>query len=954
MRFLFRLRAIVLVATKRLFAQPLLTLATTIGLTVAAALILTVPIYAESMAFRTLQQRLTQRSNQSNRPPFSFMFSYIGSWVDPINIEDIDAVDGYLREQGGPDLGLETQLFIRHLETENFRLYPGSETIYEETSTIDYVTLGTTENIENYIELVEGVLPAASDPAPDSIIDVMIKEDFATEVGIQLDEIYQGFNWRVDASDSQQRLLFRIVGIWRAIDPTNPYWFYAPRVFNDIFLVPYETYVNRISPYRETEVNLGVWYLVSDGGGINTSRVDELVTRHDEVERQVDMLLPSTFVQLTPIDQLKPYQRSVRVLTLLLTIFSVPIVTLLMVFVVMVIGLSVEQRRNETAVLRSRGASPFQIVGLAVIEGFLLGSISLIIGMGAATFITRLLGSARSFMDFSGATEFRVSIPPNIILTIGIVLLFAILIHLIPTISASRHTIVTYKQERARVMKRPFWQRFGLDVLLMALVIYFYYQLVQQGNLFLDQSGGSTALEDAYNNPFMFLLPSATIFAFTLMVLRFFPMLMRFISWILQFTNSVGMLIITRQLERTPGYYYLPSILLVCTIGLGTFTASFARTIDRYLYEQQFYRHAADVAIRVLSHPDAGGSPFSSGGEEEANPVYMHISEFNTIPHIEGATRVGEYGVTARLNSGNVSGLLIGLDRAEFAPVSFWREDFADDRLGTLLNAMAIQNDTVLVSQEFMDKKSLQVGDFLRLDLRVSGAVIPLSLQIVGAIDYFPRWYAEDDGPLFVANLDYVFEQAGFELRHMILARVDSEFDKDDFRMEIVNRGAAGAIIQEPFPMISRIQAQPERQGLFGLLSVGFIASSLVTVLGFFLYTLFSYQRRYVELGILRAIGLSKTSMMFSVAWELSLLIVIGLSLGIGLGLLVSKLYIPYLQFSTTRDSLVPPYVVVVAWAEIAQIIALFFATFVVILAVLLVILRRMRIFQAVKLGEAV
>ena len=112
--------------------------------------------------------------------------------------------------------------------------------------------------------------------------------------------------------------------------------------------------------------------------------------------------------------------------------------------------------------------------------------------------------------------------------------------------------------------------------------------------------------------------------------------------------------------------------------------------------------------------------------------------------------------------------------------------------------------------------------------------------------------------------------------------------------------------------------------------------------------------RRITELGILRAVGLSKNTMMISVAWELGLLIISGLGLGIVLGLTVSGMYIPYLQFSTDRSPLVPPYVVEIAWSEIAQITGLFLVTFVAILIVLLVVLRRMRIFEAVKLGESV
>ena len=124
-------------------------------------------------------------------------------------------------------------------------------------------------------------------------------------------------------------------------------------------------------------------------------------------------------------------------------------------------------------------------------------------------------------------------------------------------------------------------------------------------------------------------------------------------------------------------------------------------------------------------------------------------------------------------------------------------------------------------------------------------------------------------------------------------------------------------------------------------------------MVGFLLYTVFSYRRRYVELGILRAIGLSQTSMMLSVAWELGLLIVVGLLLGIGIGLAVSILYIPYMQFVSSLEGIVPPYVITMAWTEIAQILALFLGAFLLIMVILLLILRRMRIFQAVKLGES-
>ena len=355
--------------------------------------------------------------------------------------------------------------------------------------------------------------------------------------------------------------------------------------------------------------------------------------------------------------------------------------------------------------------------------------------------------------------------------------------------------------------------------------------------------------------------------------------------------------------------------------------------------------------MRVFSQNPSG---IPGGGGSDAPPAYMHISEFTSMPHVEGATRIGEYTAKARLTSGSVDGRFVGIDRADLGPVIFWRPDFAPIRLGYLTNALALQPDAVVVSRPFMEERALDIGDLLEVEIRSAGEVYTINLQIVGALDYFPRWYPEDDGALFLGNLDYLFEQAQLELAHRVIARIGPGFEESQFVRALFDRGAAGVLVEEPGAKIDREQSRPERQGLFGLLSIGFITSSIATMIGFLLYTVFSYRRRYVELGILRAIGLSQRSMILSVAWELGLLIVMGLAIGLGIGLVVSVLYIPFMQFVSSLEGTAPPYVVTMAWSEIAQIVALFLATFVLIMGILLVILRRMRIFQAVKLGETI
>jgi putative ABC transport system permease protein len=89
-------------------------------------------------------------------------------------------------------------------------------------------------------------------------------------------------------------------------------------------------------------------------------------------------------------------------------------------------------------------------------------------------------------------------------------------------------------------------------------------------------------------------------------------------------------------------------------------------------------------------------------------------------------------------------------------------------------------------------------------------------------------------------------------------------------------------------------------------------------------------------------------------AWELIFLILLGLGAGTALGALMSEIYIPYLQVGTDAAALTPPFQVQIAWPAIMRIYALFGILFFVALTVLAVLLLRMKIFQAIKLGETV
>jgi putative ABC transport system permease protein len=255
-----------------------------------------------------------------------------------------------------------------------------------------------------------------------------------------------------------------------------------------------------------------------------------------------------------------------------------------------------------------------------------------------------------------------------------------------------------------------------------------------------------------------------------------------------------------------------------------------------------------------------------------------------------------------------------------------------------------------------MSDNAFVVGDSFQVESQVMDQRVEMTVEIVGVVDRFPTWYPQDDDgrkvSLMVGNLDYLFEQAGGTYPYDVWLRISPDAAYENIVRDANSRGLGVLKWDAPLIKVAREQHQPERQGLFGVLSVGFLAAIFLTVLGFFLYSFFSFRRRFVELGVLRAIGLSSLQMTRFLAWELLFLIFTGITAGTGLGIAVSNLFIPYLQVGDGLMAQYPPFLVEISWEPLIPIYLLYGVLFLAALGVLVFLLMRMRIFEAVKLGE--
>ena len=87
-------------------------------------------------------------------------------------------------------------------------------------------------------------------------------------------------------------------------------------------------------------------------------------------------------------------------------------------------------------------------------------------------------------------------------------------------------------------------------------------------------------------------------------------------------------------------------------------------------------------------------------------------------------------------------------------------------------------------------------------------------------------------------------------------------------------------------------------------------------------------------------------------ALELIFTLGVGVALGIGLGIGTADIFLPFLQFRTSDLSSAPPFILIMNRRDINLILIVIAGLFVTAIAGLSVVLSRMKIHQAIKLGE--
>jgi putative ABC transport system permease protein len=922
---------------KRFRAQCVLGLLSLAGVALTVGVITSIPVFSDSVGFQILKIELERYAFGNLAPPLALRYYRVPSAPEVMSVQQALDTGAWLGQMTAREVGLPIARVYTQIGSHALTIRaPEGDPRYKSRD-LRQIRINCVPGAETHVRVLEGEPLAAADDA--ALLYIWVRPDFLDRLGLGVGEEMELFNF--NAVQPEVPLRFRVAGTWEANEPYGPFWYRDPHdLMAEEFLTSVGAFGRFVAPYMPQQTDFSYWYYVLDMDRLRFDDVDRYVRGVQLAQTRAESTISSLRVDRSPIEPLLDVQVRTRVLKRLLYGFSLPIIALLLFFSGTISAITVRYQQRETAILMSRGASRVQVLLLSLGEGLFQIALGLPLGLLACLGLARVMGLNSSFLAFdrpplplaTQALDWR---------TTALALFIALLARLIPTMRATRQTIVSHGRERARATAGNTAIMLTLNLVLIAVTYYAHFQLKSRGTL------GMVSLDpqsETMRDPLIFIAPALFILTSGWLLSQVFPLLLRIPDALGGLLPGVSVYMGLRNLARHSGAYTAPLFLLTICLCLGSFEASIAKSADTWLVDRLQYQVGADYTFAQAVETEGDQAGLGSMA------WLLPPSEYERLPRVEAAARVGIY--TAIPTIGQMPRMrIMGVDRLDFSRVVYWRADYAAEPLGALLNKLGAQPDGILVTRKFLDRAGLGVGDRVTMDIILGEGIVRLPFVIVGTFDHFPTMY-EDKSSVAVANLETIFEGIGGVDPHSIWLRTAPDIDPGQLREQIRAMRVVAANELDSRSLILEDSARLERVGIFGNLSAGFLAGTLVAWLGLLIHTFASLAGRIRIFTITRAIGMSTRQVLAIVSLEYLIVTLYGVLGGAAAGVATSLIFVRYFQFTENPSIQMPPFVPEIALTQIGWIIGAYLAVLLIAEGVVLARAIRSKIFQALRMGD--
>ncbi|MFW9891756.1 MAG: FtsX-like permease family protein [Candidatus Thorarchaeota archaeon] len=566
------------------------------------------------------------------------------------------------------------------------------------------------DTFPGYITLEEGSFPTANG-SQIAILDAMAN-DYGFDVGDVL-------NFTADWNDEFE--LIEIIGIYSQGEAREYDYYYgyyetiAIVVPSIITYAEYQVYID-IDRSRLTAFNAGGSLAYAQG-------IDQAIRELDPLYSPANPWRSTFSVRNYVTRGIFSYMNWVSITRMTQLFRSVAIILLILMVTFLAIRHNVNERRYESGVLYSRGASMGDLDKIVNREVLVLSILSCVLGILIGAGISRIALGATGFFQF----DFGLMVSEPFLVSIESLIMSAIVGIALPILALGSYRIV-YSTKKSvdegqgrlsKVVKGLNFVKWDVLVVIIAGLL-----------LMALFSGG----QEAMNNPFMgMILPVVPLPLFlgvaSLSIKGLRAGASRISRFMVRIVGQVPAAVGIRRIGKSASSGGAAAMVLVLAICLSWNSA----IVDASLPITKTYQAQLSV-----------GADITFGLDSEKIGLWDNFT-LNVTSHesVVGATYVSETGFYLSSGYGGYNTFL-AVDAREYSKIGYHYlgERLNDSEMASLMESLASVLDGAIISQDIADEYDLEVGDIMRASDIDEEAVI-FTFRIIGIVQSLPEMPAE-------------------------------------------------------------------------------------------------------------------------------------------------------------------------------------------------------------------
>jgi putative ABC transport system permease protein len=918
----------------KLLKNKMLFLALILSVTLCMASACVLPMFNDALQGRMLLFSFNDNTQTSGQ--YANLYSYVLNPADQAGLTKYKALieNNYIRQYNQP-----VAYFNRIYTTDNF---DAADITYlpHNTQTQQFAFM-TMNDYKNNISLIAGRLPSDT-PDADGSLEVMLSSDTAVQSGITV-----GRRFKVSGGSP---FTFRVVGLFNPVIGGASSFTDSSDV--DFIAVCSSAEFERRFVTRSFAVSSATWDYFLDFTHLRISDLTSTVNTYNRQMNALEKINGAPAIIYSGIDTINYFLKNEQSYFLMFTIYLIPMFFILLLCIFFISKMIVDTDKNEISVLQSRGASFKVLSRIYLLQSTLIAVIPLIAAPFLAMLICKGLGYTTGFLEFGKNIPLTVSVSPLVLLADTCACLAVIITFLIPCFMSFRVNVVERRLLNSEIPHKPFWKTMFLDVLLLLIAAYGYYNFAVRQQEVASQQFSATALPV---DPLTFLIMILAIVGLALLFLRFYPFVMKLVAkagvrvWSAPVYSSLKRVSVLRDKEQFVIFF------IVLSIGLSLFSADSARTINQNTDDYILYSGGADMVI----NPIPANADAVTAGAIEQKPdmaVYKKLKGLSSVSLVSYANSPTLYANLTLIENT----IIVGVDPDSYPNVVWSRPDILTEPVSYYLGLLRKSTDACIISETLAKKMYLKVGDQIQInqnDKGYDGGYIKIAAIVSAWPDY--TYKTDKDENLYLQDL-IIMNQSALEhiygdVTYEIWAKKSASatpISAASIEAQLTVMSAPSYYVNDYRQQITDSINSASRQSLNALLTLSFIIILLACLIGFMLYWILSIRARAMQFGTLRAMGISGLGIYLMIVWEQVFISLVSAAFAVCAGYFASKLFVNILKVSFGADKQIIPFMFYAQVDDYLKLVLFFGAAFVATYAVLTLIVRRINISKAIKFGE--